>query len=289
MNEYRKPATIGIIGYGIVGKATEHVFEDCVDIKILRYDKYQDGLDSLEDVLLKSDFLFLCLPTPFSAKTNKIDLSAFEELLQTIDDNNASGKYNQVTIIKSTVVPGTTVRWEKQFPNTTFVFCPEFLTEKNFLKDAKNPDRFVVGATDNIARQKVIDLHAGLLGKRAHLLECSPTEAELGKYASNCFLASKVTFANEMSQLCDHFGISWNGKPSWILSMDKRVGISHLHVSKEKGFSGKCFPKDMIALLGLMEEIGVDSTMLSAVWEKNLKVREKHDWNDIPFVRTEKD
>jgi nucleotide sugar dehydrogenase len=284
-------STVGIIGYGIVGKATEHLFGSCEQVEqVLKYDKYssEPELSSLDDVLHLSDFLFLCLPTPFHSQTNRIDLSAFEEVLKEIDNNNKASNYKQVVVIKSTIVPGTTARWEQAYPNTDFAFCPEFLTEANNLFDSKNPSRFIVGASKQSVRSRVIDLHEGTFDSNPQIFETGPTEAEIAKYASNCFLASKVMFANEMSGLADHFGLSWNDDISKLVTSDPRIGDSHFQVSQDKGFSGKCFPKDMVALLGLMEDLGVDSSMLKSVWNKNLSIREKHDWLDIPGVVTEK-
>jgi len=284
-------STIGIIGYGIVGKATEHLFasSQLVD-KILKFDKYSSdsGLSSLDDVLHLSDFLFLCLPTPFHSQTNRIDLSAFEEVLKEIDNNNKASNYKQVVVIKSTIVPGTTARWEQTYPNTDFAFCPEFLTEANSLFDSKNPYRFIVGSSKQTVRSRVIDLHEGVFDSNPEIFGTGPTEAEIAKYASNCFLAAKVMFANEMSGLAEYFGLSWNDDISKLVTSDPRIGDSHFQVSQDKGFSGKCFPKDMVALLGLMEDLGVDSSLLKTVWTKNLSIREKHDWLDIPGVVTEK-
>lgn len=283
-------STIGIIGHGIVGKATGYLFACSPRVdKILKYDKYssEPGLNSLDDVLHLSDFLFLCLPTPFHSQTNRIDLGAFEEILSKVDNNNKVSNYKQVVIIKSTVVPGTTAKWEQLYPNTDFAFCPEFLTEANSFFDSKNPSRFIVGASKQSVCARIIGLHEGVFETKPEIYECNPTEAEIAKYASNCFLASKVMFANEMSGLADHFGLSWNEEISKLVTSDPRIGDSHFQVSPEKGFSGKCFPKDMVSLLGLMEDLGIDSVMLKAVWTKNLSIREKHDWLDIPGVVTE--
>lgn len=279
--------TIGIIGYGVVGKATGELFKRSrVVSSILKYDKYapEHNSGSLFDVLSQSTFLFLCLPTPFYKDSERIDLSAFEEILEVIDKEH-SGKN---VIIKSTVVPGTTSAWEAKYTNTKFAFCPEFLTEANYIHDAKNPDRFIVGSSSEVLNKTIVQLHIGLFDSYPKIFMCGSIEAEIAKYAANCFLATKVMFANEMSNIAEHFGVSWNDQVAKLVTSDSRIGDSHFSVSKDKGFSGKCFPKDTIAILGLMKDLDIDSSVLSAVWEKNKVIRQNHDWLDIPGVVTEK-
>lgn len=279
--------TIGIIGYGIVGKATAELFKKSNQVdSVLKYDKFATthNTGTLEDVLTKSTFLFLCLPTPFFKDSERIDLESFEEILELIN-KDFPGK---TVVIKSTVVPGTTAKWAEVYTNTNLVFCPEFLTEANYLHDVKNPDRLIVGSNSQELNKSVVRLHVGLFNSCPKVFMCGSTEAELAKYASNCFLATKVMFANEMSKVADHFGVSWNSQVAKLVSSDPRIGESHFSVSKEKGFSGKCFPKDMIALLGLMEDLNIESELLSTVWEKNKRIRSVHDWIDIPGVVTEK-
>jgi len=282
-----KKTTIGIIGYGVVGKATEELFKRSTQVEtILKYDKFETSKNSgsLSEVLDKSTYVFLCLPTPFFKNSERIDLEAFEDVLDLIN-NDFPGK---IVVVKSTVVPGTTALWSKTYANTKFAFCPEFLTEANSLHDAKNPDRFIVGSNSDELNKSIVRLHSGLFDSCPKYFMCGSTEAEIAKYASNCFLATKVIFANEMSKVADHFGVSWNDQVAKLVTSDPRIGDSHFKVSTDKGFSGKCFPKDMIALLGLMKDLGIDSELLSTVWEKNKAIRTKHDWIDIPGVVTEK-
>lgn len=268
---------LGIIGYGIVGQAVAYGFNNH---SVVYYDKYKPSL-SLEEVVEKSDIIFVCLPTPY--KGNRIDLAIIEESVA--DITQFTNNTNKLLVIKSTVVPGTTRRLAKQYPNTKFAFNPEFLTEANYLEDFANADRHVVGADDNKVSLALAALYKNQW-PQIPVIQTDPTTAELGKYAANCFLASKVMFANEMHELCEALGIEWS-ETKKIVVADERIGDTHLDVTSTRGFGGKCFPKDTIALLGLFDELGVDSSMLTSVWEKNLRIRKVRDWDEIPFVKTE--
>lgn len=270
---------IGIIGYGIVGQAVAYGFDGYA---VKYYDKFKPSL-TLKTVCRESDVIFICLPTPY--KGNRIDLQIIEdavaEIVQYTDNTD------KVVTIKSTVTPGTTRRLAQQYPNTKFAFSPEFLTEANYLEDFANADRHVVGADDNKTSLKLAALYKNRWPKTP-VIQTDPTTAELGKYAANCFLATKVMFANEMNELAEALGVEW-AETKKIVTSDDRVGETHFDVTSTRGFGGKCFPKDMIALLGLFDDLGVDSSLLSTVWDKNLKVRKVYDWEDIPFVKTDED
>ena len=98
-----------------------------------------------------------------------------------------------------------------------------------------------------------------------------------------CFLATKVIYANEMYDICVKLGIKYEEVKKMVVA-DRRIYDSHLDVTSLRGFGGKCFPKDLLALLAMVKSNGVDTTLLDAVWRKNLKIRKVHDWEEIPFV-----
>jgi len=289
-------ATIGIIGYGIVGKATAHSLRKPGNI-ILWYDRFkrEDGAEQsrpLDDVIRNSEFLFVCLPTEsvFDPKEKRgIDLQIIDENIHEID-KRAAGT-NKVVIIKSTVVPGTTDRYTQLYPRTLFCFNPEFLTEANYLHDAANPDRIVIGAGNDHVSLRVTDLYRNSFPSTP-VYRTDPTTAEMVKYMANCYLATKVLFANEMYDLCNGLGIKYEEVKSMVVA-DKRIEDTHLDVTTIRGFGGKCFPKDMIALLGLCRELGIDASLLDTVWEKNLRIRKKapdgtYDWEKIDGVVSKK-
>jgi UDPglucose 6-dehydrogenase len=268
---------IGIIGYGIVGQAVAYGFKGC-NIKF--YDKFKNS-NSLQDVCNHAEYIFICLPTPY--KENRIDLTIIEDSVREIVQH--TNGTNKLVVIKSTVVPGTTRRLAKQYPKTHFAFNPEFLTEANFLEDFVNADRHVIGADNNKNSLGLTALYAQHWPK-APIYQTDTTTAELAKYASNAFLATKVMFANEFDVLCKEMDVEW-AEVKKIVVADSRIGPTHLDVTSLKGFGGKCFPKDLIAILGLFDDLGIDASLLKTVWKKNLSVRKVRDWEDIPFVKTE--
>ena len=289
MDNIRNMASIGIVGYGRVGKAVEYGFKN--GNSILCYDKYPDSISlkkisSLEKVVKDSEFIFVCVPTPYREGERGypiIDLSIMDENIREIA-GIARGS-DRIVIIKSTVVPGTTRGYGKKYSNVNFCFNPEFLTEANYLEDFVNADRIVIGADNERVSLRATALFRDRFPKTP-IIRTNPTVAEFGKYTANCFLSAKVIFANEMYEGCERFGISWEDVKK-VVASDKRIGESHLDVTSERGFGGKCFPKDVMSFIGLFKDIGIDVSFLEAVWNKNLKIRKIRDWESIPFVKSD--
>jgi UDPglucose 6-dehydrogenase len=100
---------------------------------------------------------------------------------------------------------------------------------------------------------------------------------------ANCYLSTKVSFANEMNQICEKLGIKYEEVKKMVVA-DKRIENTHLDITTLCGFGGKCFPKDLLALRALAKNRGVDTKILDSVWGKNLEVRKLHDWEEIPFA-----
>ncbi|MBU2639360.1 MAG: hypothetical protein KKG75_01490 [Nanoarchaeota archaeon] len=272
-------ANIGIVGYGIVGKAVEYGFRGEGNT-IRAYDKFKE-LSLLEEVADKSEFLFVCLPTPFNSKG--IDLTIMDENMEQITQQTDGT--DKVVVIKSSVVPGTTRGYQEIYPDTRFAFNPEFLTEANSLEDFVNADRIIIGADNDHTRLMVADLYRDRFPKTPMFLT-DPTSAEMVKYMANCFLATKVIFGNEMYDLCQALDIHYEGVRDMVVS-DERIGPTHLDVTSDRGFGGKCFPKDIAAMIGTFRKLGVDASVLEAVWNKNLRTRKVKDWEDIPFAKSE--
>jgi UDPglucose 6-dehydrogenase len=273
--------TIGIVGYGIVGQAVEYGFKG---EKIFIYDKFKDYL-SLEEVCKNSEFIFICVPTPILEDGSGIDLSIVEDVTREIA--GFIKNTDKILIIKSTSVPGTTARLSKQYPGVNFAFNPEFLTEANFLEDFVNSDRCVIGAFDDLTSRRLVSLYKNHFPKMP-IFQTDPTTAEMVKYMANCYLATKVIFANEMYDLCEKLGIKYEEVKKLTVA-DHRIFDSHLDVTTMRGFGGKCFPKDMMALIGLADQLGVDTELLDTAWKKNLKIRKVKDWEEIPFAVSKKE
>lgn len=280
------PAKLGIIGYGIVGQAVAYGFSQ-PDIKdkyeIRYYDKYQQTA-SLEEVVGASEFIFICLPTPMKNDESGIDLSIIEETIKKITP--LTNNTDKIIVIKSTVVPGATLSFEQKYPKTNFAFNPEFLTEANYLEDFINADRNIVGANNDLISRRLVALYRQRF-PHTKIFQTDTTTAEMVKYMANAFLATKVIFANEMFALCQALGIKYEEVKNMVAA-DHRIFDSHLDVTTARGFGGKCFPKDIVALIGRAKQLKVDSKLLEAVWSINKKIRKVRDWEEIPFAVTSK-
>lgn len=275
-------ANLGVVGHGIVGQAVEYGFKDGHAIFI--YDKYKKSLP-LEAVVTNSEFIFVCVPTPMKEDGSGIDLAIVEEVVSLITPQ--TNNTDKIVVIKSTVIPGTTNLLAKKYPHTNFAFNPEFLTEDNYLADFANADRTVIGAFDNTVSIRLTSLYKTQF-PTIPVVASDPTSAEMVKYFCNLYLATKVIFANEIYDLCLALGIKYEEVKKMAV-MDHRIFDSHLDVTTNRGFGKKCLPKDTVALLGLFNQLHVDSSLLTAMWQKNLKIRKQRDWEHIPFAVSVKD
>ncbi|MBI4153375.1 UDP-glucose/GDP-mannose dehydrogenase family protein [Candidatus Woesebacteria bacterium] len=270
-------AKIGVVGWGVVGQAVGNGFATKSTNEVFWFDR-KGGPWNLDEVINKSEIIFLCLPTPMFDDESGIDLSIIDDVVGKIAPKIAGRE--KVLVIKSTVVPGTTVSYAKKYPKVHFAMNPEFLTEANAPWDFLNPDRTVIGVLSQPIAAKLVQLYQDLLGYHAKIFVTDPTTAEMVKYVSNAFLATKVIFANEMYDLCSALGIKYEEVKDMVAA-DMRIGQSHFNVTTIRGFGGKCFPKDMVALIGFARDKMVDHSLLSTVWEKNLRIRKIRDWEEI--------
>ncbi|OGE19645.1 hypothetical protein A3J19_02045 [Candidatus Daviesbacteria bacterium RIFCSPLOWO2_02_FULL_41_8] len=285
-NKLISPAKLGIIGYGIVGQALAYGFSQS-EIKdkyeIRYYDKYKET-ESLESVVSGSEFIFICLPTPMKADESGIDLSIIEDSIAEI--TKYTDDTSKIIVIKSTVSPGITASLGKKYPKSNFAMNPEFLTEANYLEDFVAADRNVVGANNDLVSRRLVALYRQRF-PHTKIFQTDTTTAEMVKYMANAYLATKVIFANEMFALCQALGIKYEEVKSMVVA-DHRIFDSHLDVTTAKGFGGKCFPKDVVALIGRAKELRVDPKLLETVWNINKKIRKVRDWEEIPFAVTKK-
>lgn len=275
------PINLGIIGYGFVGQAVANGFDKTSASKdsIRYYDKYKDSL-SLEEVVSKSEFIFICLPTPMKENEEGIDLSIINDSISEI--TKFTGNTDKVIVIKSTVIPGTTANLEKKYPKSQFAFNPEFLTEANFLEDFLNADRTIIGARSDLVSRRVAVIYRQRFPKTT-IYQTDPTTAEAVKYFANAFLALKVTFANFFYDYCQKIGIKYE-EVKKMAAQDARIVDAHLEVTTLRGFGGKCFPKDLVAVMGEFRKAGVDVSLLETMWKYNKNIRKVHDWEEIPFA-----
>jgi UDPglucose 6-dehydrogenase len=272
---------LGIVGQGFVGKAVYEIMKN--HFEMCTYDKIDLPTvteKSLESLVKNVDITFVCVPTPM--KTNgSCDLSILEMVLRDINYLSEELNKHMTVIIKSTIPPGSSDMLDAKFSNVHIVFNPEFLTEANATEDYRNQNRIVIGGKrpySTIAKRVFERAFPGV-----PIIKTSSTIAEMVKYVTNTFLTTKVSFANEMYQICGELGIDYD-KVTEYARYDKRLGDSHWSVpgpDGDFGFGGHCFKKDLEALLSLSRELGVDTTMLDAANEKNNKVRTNLDWEKM--------
>lgn len=229
-----------------------------------------------------SGIYFVCLPTPMF-EDGEADLTIVEGVLKEL----ASVPGARIAVVKSTVPPGSTERWNKQFEGTGLhvVFCPEFLTEANALDDMRNQSRIVLGGPRPwINAVKLIFQQAF---PKVPIIKTSSTTAEMVKYFTNIQLAARVVLSCELSQVCealDQKGMNIDyDKVVEYAKWDARLGSSHMNVPGPDGIPGArghCFPKDLNALIYEAKKLNVSPTVMSAIWDKNLEVvsPEHRDW-----------
>ena len=270
---------IGILGQGYVGSAIKIGFEK--KYKTLNtFDKYKDSsstVSSLEELTQSSNIIFICLPTPMK-ENGECDTGIVEKEITKIDQYSTE---NKIIVIKSTIPPGTTKKINKKSNNIDIVFNPEFLTEQNFIEDFKKQNRIVLGG--NKKSVQAIEKVYKIIFPTTKIIKTDSTTAEMIKYLTNTFLATKVSFANEIKMICDKIDVDYDQVIEYSL-YDKRLGNSHWAVpgpDGKLGFGGSCFPKDINALIYFVKEKGLDLDLLQSVWKTNLKVRPEKDWEDL--------
>ena len=271
---------IGIVGNGFVGSAILHGFILHAD-DILIYDKDpKRSTHSMKELVNNSDVIFVCVPTPMF-ESGECDLSIVKSVTEELSSYDEIDK--KVVVIKSTVVPGTVEALAKEYPRMNFVFNPEFLTERKARLDFINTSRIVLGSNKALACDIVERLYR-MRFPYTKIIKTDFGTAQLIKYMANCFFATKVSFMNEMHQICQAIEGDWGTAVEGFIT-DGRIGNSHIDVpghDGDFGFGGKCFPKDINAMIKRAEELGIDPTVMKAAWEKNKEVRKDLDWFDIP-------
>ncbi|MBT7914600.1 hypothetical protein HN588_11915 [Candidatus Bathyarchaeota archaeon] len=255
----RDKPRIGVIGQGFVGGSLSQIFAER-GFEVYTYDKAgvtipgTDPRDSLEEmvgcVAEKNTYpiVFVCLPTPMR-KTGEADLTIVEGVLDQLASLCSRTYSTPITaVVKSTIPPGSTEKWNIKYDQTNLsvVFNPEFLTEANAVNDMRDQNRIVVGgprpastAVKNLFRQAF---------PQVKIIKTSSTIAEMVKYFTNGLLATKVSFANEVFQICEGLGIDYDKVLEYSLH-DTRIGKTHLSVPGPDGsfgFGGHCVKGDRL-------------------------------------------
>ena len=275
---------VSIIGSGVVGQATgmgfavhghDVLFHDIDEKKLsnLRSQGYKTT-SKVEEAVQGSEVIFVCVPTPTVDK--KVDLSYLFQAAKDVDAALKDAQGFPVVAFRSTVPPQT-IR-TKIVPmleensgleaGKDFGVCmnPEFLREKSPLDDFLHPDRVVIGELNKPSGDILEQLYSTFTGT---IIRTDLDAAEMIKYASNLFLASKISFFNEIYMICEELGID-SKVVSETVSLDKRIG--RYGVNGGKPFSGMCFPKDLAAFISFSKSKGVNPKLLEAVEEINSQI-----------------
>lgn len=264
---------IGIIGQGYVGSAIKLGFQDYYDV--FTYDKFDLGKSThskISDLVEEAKVIFVCVPTPMR-KDGTCYTGIVEEVIREINETAT----DHIVVIKSTIPPGTTDRINQEYTHSTVIFNPEFLTEANFLDDFKNQNRIILGG-DRKGTNKLRQIYSKVFPK-ATIVKTGAKHAEMVKYFTNTFLATKVSFANEMYNICQQLDLDYD-KVVEYATYDERLGKSHWGVpgpDEDFGFGGHCLPKDLSAMINGFDTLG----LLEAVEQVNDQVRENRDWEHM--------
>ncbi len=288
-----------MIGTGYVGLVSGVCFSDlgndviCVDKDIKKINNlkkgiipiYEPGLEelvlknynnkrlnfstNLKESVKKSDIVFICVGTPTKKNSNSADLSQVYAVAKEI---SKSIKKFKIIINKSTVPVATGDEIEKIISkkvNKKFfsvVSNPEFLREGEAIRDFIYPDRVVVGSNDSKSQKILKSLYSPLISKGAKFVSTKRRAAELIKYASNAFLATKITFINEIANLCEKTSIDIEDI-SIAIGLDKRIGSRFLRAGPAYG--GSCFPKDTKALVSTADKFKTNLSVIKSVIRSN--------------------
>jgi len=249
---------LGIVGKTLFDWLKKNSYE------VYGYDKFK-RIGNLEDVN-QAKVVFLCLPTPFDQK------SGYK--LNALIENIEYFKKPKIFIIKSTVLPGTTEYFQKKFTTHKFLFNPEFLKEADPLNTFLYPDLQIIGYTK---RSRTISKQIlNLLPKGKYNSIIPATKAEIIKQAVNAFLSLKVTFANQIYDLCQKLKANYEVIRE-ALENEPRIGKSHLKIFHNgyRGFGGKCLPKDLNALIVHYKKLKLKPALFETAWRINFQYLKK--------------
>lgn len=259
---------LAIVGHGFVGKAVDYGFTHPNVDKTIIDPNYNN---SIRDIPADVQLIFICVPTPFGS------FDIFREVMSELSKYGFFG--NSIVAIKSTVTPDVL----SEFKTTGVIYNPEFLTEKHANEDFINPPMHIFGGNGHNIELLESYYNAYSLCSPAPVFRVTIEEASMIKYTINSFLATKVTFFNEIYHACQDKGFDFN-KIINAVSADPRIGRSHTKVpgfDGKLGFGGACFPKDTKAFTGYSDRL----SLIKAAIESNNKTRARYDLDDRERVQ----
>jgi UDPglucose 6-dehydrogenase len=268
--------SIGIIGFGFVGDAMYCGLRDRGLEDVIVYDPYKIPESKIEDFKDVS-MAFICVPTPMG-KGGKMDDAALVDVL----DKLAGIEFRGISVIKSTTIPNKITELRKKYSELRIVTNPEFLTQRRAREDFINTQWVLVGG-DKDDTQYIAEFYR-LLFPEANIVEVGAEAVMMAKYMTNSFFACKVALMNEFYHVWEKLDCGDWQDVIKAFSADTRVGPNHLQVpgpDGDKGFGGKCFSKDLNALMAMAKLFGVPGNVMNGAWESNKTFRENKDWLEI--------
>ena len=250
---------IGIVGLGIIGSACKFGFEK-LGHKVLVHDIIMET--KLND-LINCEIIYVCVPTP-SNEDGSCNTTIVEQVVLNLKELN----YQGIIAIKSTVKPTTTQKLIEQ-TNLKICFVPEFLRERCAITDfTENHDLLAIGTDSEYIFNLVKKCHGNY---PKNVVQLKPTEAELLKYYSNVYNALKITFANEVYEICQKLNVNYSDIKNAFIKRGTTKDI-YLDVNDNfRGYAGMCLPKDTKALDSLVKELGLDLELFYIIDKENNK------------------
>lgn len=257
---------IGVVGLGVVGGTVARAFE-ATGVRIRGYDRYR-GIGEPAD-LSGCPVILLCVPTAIGEDGHH-DLTEVWAAVGEIEPHLDRGA---ILAVKSTLPPGTCDALAAEFAGVRMAYVPEFLVATNPMETFTHPARVVIGSNS----EEVATTLGALLSRvapAAPVITLKPIEAELVKLCANAMLATKVTMANELAEVCGRFDAAWPTIQA-VVGLDRRIAPDHLTVTAERGFGGTCLPKDLDGLIAASRSAGYEPTVLSHIAEFNRRIRDE--------------
>lgn len=272
MNKPEEVKVVGIVGFGVVGKAVSFGFSPVA--QVIHFDPVSPASESMGTITKDAEIIFVCVPTPQKEGELSIDTSILDTVLRGLEKL----KPKAPVVIKSTVTPDILSECVMLYPNLEILYNPEFLTERTAPYDFINQTRIIIGGgsigkvSDGMLSLKML-YRTRFPHVKVHW--CSLTQAAMAKYMCNSFFAVKLSFFNEWAKIAEKEGEMFEQIKDMVFE-DYRIGNSHMEVpgpDKKYGWGGKCFPKDTAGAVAYAKKIKMPLKMVEAAREVNTDVR----------------
>jgi len=242
--------TISVIGLGKLGRPISEVFKKN-GYRVI-------GIDIGDSYGVLGDITFVIVPTP-SEKNNKFTSCYVDDVLNQI-------KQNQIVAIVSTIMPGETDRLQKNYPHLTLLYNPSFVALGSVAYDFTHPDFVFIGGYSEPAIKSLKSIYRKILKTKPQFAILTPLEAEIAKLALNCYITAKITFANQIGNLCYRLGIA-SDNVLGAIGKDSRIGSKYFKAGL--GYGGPCFPRDNLALSEYFWDKSITPTLFKTIHSLN--------------------